>query len=36
MNLKLEKRHTYTLFEGDIERVIYVVRRLWGTWKPRD
>ena len=36
MNLKLEKRHTYTLFEGDIERVIYVVRRLGGNWKPRD
>lgn len=35
MNLKLEKRHTYKLFEGDIDRVIYVVRRLGGTWKPR-
>ena len=36
LNLKLEKRHNYRLFEGDIDRVIYVVRRLWGTWKPRD
>lgn len=35
MNLKLEKRHTYKLFEWDIERVIYVVRRLGGIWKPR-
>ena len=35
MNLKLEKRHTYKLFEWDIERVIYVVRRLGGVWKPR-
>lgn len=35
MNLRLEKRHTYKLFEWDIERVIYVVRRLGGTWKPR-
>ena len=36
LNLKLEKRHNYKLFEWDIERVIYVVRRLGGTWKPRD
>ncbi len=36
MNLKLEKRHKYKLFDGDIERVIYVVRRLGGVWKPRD
>lgn len=36
LNLKLEKRHNYKLFEWDIERVIYVIRRLWGTWKPRD
>ena len=35
MNLKLEKRHTYKLFEWDIERVIYVVRRLGGIWKVR-
>ncbi len=35
MNLKLEKRYTYKLFEGDIERVIYVVRRLWWIWKMR-
>lgn len=35
MNLKLEKRHTYTLFKWDIERVIYVIRRVWWTWKPR-
>jgi hypothetical protein len=34
--LKLEKRHNYKLFEWDIERVIYVIRRLWWTWKPRD
>jgi len=36
LNLKLEKRHNYKLFEGDIDRVIYVIRRLWGTWKPKD
>ncbi len=36
MNLKLEKRHTYSLFEGDIDRVIYVIRRLGGNWKPKD
>ena len=36
LNLKLEKRHNYKLFEWDIDRVIYVIRRLWGTWKPRD
>lgn len=36
LNLKLEKRHNYKLFEWDIERVIYVIRRLWWTWKPRD
>lgn len=35
MNLRLEKRYTYKLFEWDIERVIYVVRRLGGIWKPR-
>jgi len=35
MNLRLEKRYVYKLFEGDIERVIYVVRRLGGVWKPR-
>lgn len=35
MNLRLEKRHNYKLFEGDIDRVIYVIRRLWWTWKPR-
>ncbi|MFZ2150436.1 MAG: 16S rRNA (guanine(527)-N(7))-methyltransferase RsmG [Candidatus Absconditicoccaceae bacterium] len=35
MNLRLEKRHNYKLFEGDIDRVIYVIRRLGGTWKPR-
>ncbi|AHB41441.1 hypothetical protein P148_SR1C00001G0650 [candidate division SR1 bacterium RAAC1_SR1_1] len=35
LNLKLEKRYEYKLFDGDIERVIYVVRRLGGTWKPR-
>ena len=28
LNLKLEKRHNYKLFEGDIDRVIYVIRRL--------
>jgi 16S rRNA G527 N7-methylase RsmG len=32
---EIEKRYTYKLFEGDIERVIYVVRRLGGSWKPR-
>lgn len=36
LNLKLEKRHNYKLFEGDIDRVIYVIRRLGGTWKPKD
>lgn len=35
LNLKLEKRYEYKLFDWDIERVIYVVRRLGGTWKPR-
>lgn len=35
MNLRLEKRYTYKLFEEDIERVIYVVRRLGGNWKPK-
>ncbi len=36
MNLKLEKRHKYQLFEGDIERVIYIIRRLGGSWKPKN
>jgi len=36
LNLKLEKRHNYKLFEGDIDRVIYVIRRLGGTWKPKE
>jgi len=36
MNLRLEQRHRYKLFEGDIERVIYVIRRLGGVWKPRE
>lgn len=35
MNLRLEKRHTYKLFKEDIERVIYVVRRLGGVWQPK-
>lgn len=35
LNLKLEKRHNYKLFEWDIDRVIYVVRRLGWTWTPR-
>lgn len=34
MNLRLEYEHKYSLFEWDIDRVIYVVRRLGGTWKP--
>lgn len=29
MNLKLEKEHKYKLFDGDIDRVIYVIRKLW-------
>ncbi len=35
MNLRLEDRHTYKLFEWDIERVIYVIRRLGWNWKPQ-
>ncbi len=35
MNLRLEKRYNYKLFEWDIDRVIYVVRRLGWIWKPR-
>lgn len=34
MNLRLEYEHEYKLFEWDISRVIYVVRRLGGVWKP--
>lgn len=34
MNLRLEYEHEYKLFEWDISRVIYVVRRLGGIWKP--